>query len=164
MPARYAVVLLMALVLGACASVPKFDTAQVDKSITPSSAVAEISRVRGHRVFWGGTIVTSRNLKNSTELEVLGYPLDDAGRPQLDKTPLGRFLAVRSGYLEPVDYAPGRLVTIVGKLDEVREGKVGDAPYRYPIITAEQLALWPLSTSRSSDPQLHFGIGVGIIR
>jgi len=102
-----------------------------------------------------------RNLEQGTRLEVLSYPLDSRGRPEQDASPKGRFLLQREGYLEPVDYAPGRLITAVGAVTGVEEGKVGDAPYRYPLMQAEQLHLWPKPESyRRQTPQVHFGIGV----
>lgn len=161
---RFAWILLALLGLAACASTPKFDTENVDKAITPAQAVAELDGLRGKSVLWGGTIIASHNLQNATEIEVLGYPLDSDGRPQLDRTPLGRFIARRDAYLEPVDYASGRLLTVVGPLESVRDGRVGQAPYRYPVMSAQQMALWPQSTAYRNDPQLHFGIGIGIIR
>ena len=159
--ALFPFVLLFAL--ASCATKPSLDTKNVDKAITPSQAVAEIGRAQGKSVLWGGTIIASHNLQNATELEVLAYPLDSDGRPQLDRAPLGRFIALRDAYLEPVDYAPGRLLTVVGPVQAVRDSHVGQADYSYPVVTAQQMALWPEGSAYRNNPQLHFGIGIGII-
>lgn len=158
------VITALLLTLAGCASGPRLDTKNVDKNIVPNQAIAQIDSVRGKIVMWGGTIIASHNLQNATEIEVLAYPLDGDGRPQLNRTPLGRFIARHDAYLEPVDYAPGRLLTVVGPILDVRDGAVGQAPYRFPVVNAQQLALWPKDTAYSSQPQLHFGIGIGIIR
>ena len=160
--------LFAALLLGvsACASGPKFDTSVVDRALVPTAVAADIDAARGRTAMWGGAIVNSRNFENSSQLEVLAYPLDDAGRPRLDQPPLGRFLVQRAGYLETVDYAPGRLVTMIGPVAGVRSGTVGEARYDYPVLEARQLHLWPRSEAagRSTNPQFHFGIGIGVIR
>lgn len=151
------------LVLAGCATKPKFDLSDVDLNVTPTQATAQIDGVRGRKVQWGGTLISTRNLKDSTELEVLAYPLDDAGRPRLRETALGRFLALQTGYLESADYAPGRLVTIVGRIQGTRAGRVGEADYTYPILAVEQLHLWP-KPEEQTEPRFHFGVGVGIFR
>jgi outer membrane lipoprotein len=150
-------------VLVGCATTPKFQTAGVDKNITPSSPTSEILAVKDRRVQWGGTIVGTTNLRDKTQIEVLGYPLEESGRPDTDAAALRRFLVLYNGYLESVDYAPGRLLTAVGSIAEAREGKVGGSDYLYPVIAAEQLYLWPGQRYYDyREPVFHFGIGIGI--
>jgi len=145
----------------ACATRPAFDLSGVDAALTPAKAAADIDAARGHRVEWGGVIVSARNLRDHTDLEVLAYPLDRSARPQLDAKPLGRFMLMKPGYLETVDYAPGRLLTAVGPVTAARDGTVGEAPYRFALMTAEQLRLWPAWMPRSSQPRIQFGVGIG---
>jgi outer membrane lipoprotein len=155
---------LLAFVLSGCATGSKFNTAGVDKSVTPGSPTGDILAVKGRRVQWGGTIIGTTNLKDATQIEVLGYPLEDNGRPEIDSAALRRFLVLYNGYLESVDYAPGRLLTAVGSIVEAREGKVGGTNYLYPVVAAEQLYLWPRERYYDyyREPTFHFGIGVGI--
>lgn len=153
--------LLLAVVLAACAGMrPDLDTSDVDREITPTRAATAIEQARGHTVLWGGAIMSSRNLKNTTEIEVLGAPLDDL-YPNRSAEPQHRFIIVQQGYLETADYKPGRLVTVVGSVREARAGTVGDARYVFPIVDARQLHLWPVeSERRRSEPKIHFGVGV----
>lgn len=152
---------IVALALSGCASAPKFDLTDVNRELTPARAAANIDAVRNQRVLWGGVIVASRNLKDATQLEVLGYPLGRDGKPKRDDAPQHRFLITQSGYLETADYAEGRLVSAVGTVTGTEEGKVGEARYVYPVLNAAQLHLWPRETySRPSEPQIHFGVGV----
>ena len=111
---------------------------------------------------WGGVIVAIRNLPQRTQLEVLSYPLDRTGEPDQSATPQGRFLLIQPGYLEPVDYAAGRLITTVGAVDRIEHGQVGEADYTYPVVDAAQLHLWPKETPYypQRDSNVHFGIGV----
>jgi outer membrane lipoprotein len=109
-------------------------------------------------------IAATKNLKDKTELEVVGYPFDSGNRPDVDAAPTGRFLVIQSGYLETADYAPGRLITVVGMVTETRTGTVGEAQYVYPVVAANKLQLWPRSAGGRNEPSIHFGIGIGIIR
>lgn len=154
---------VLLITLGGCATVPPLDLEGVDRALTPVQATARPGEVRGQRVLWGGVIVGARNLTDGTELEVLAYPLTGAGKPDRNADPSRRFLLAHSGYLEPVDYAPGRLVTAVGRVAGTREGKVGETPYTYPVLSADQLHLWPPEAARRTDPSVHFGVGIGVI-
>ena len=48
-------------------------------------------------VEWGGVIVSLENLSNTTELEIIAYPLTHSGQPDTDEPPEGRFIAVNGG-------------------------------------------------------------------
>lgn len=147
------------LALAACAKDKPTDDG-IDRALTPTRAAADIGASRGHRVRWGGVIIKATNLKDSTQLEVLAYPLDRDGRPQRQENPLGRFLAVKDGYLETVDYAPGRLITTTGPVQDTRIRKLGETDYTYPILLADDLRLWDTTPPR--EPRVRFGIGVGV--
>ena len=144
--------------LAACATSPNFDTAGIDTSLTPQLAVAGNQATQGEPVLWGGVVINSTNLKDSTQLEILAYPLDSNQRPNRQQEPLGRFLAVHEGYLETTDYAAGRLITVRGSLAGKRSGYVGEAEYIYPVVNNTQLHLW----SGSSESQVQFGFGLMI--
>ena len=151
-------VVLYGLLLTACASPPVIDAAGVDRYLTPQGVVRNIDASLGRRVLWGGGIVSSTNLKDVTRIEVLAYPLDGSQRPDDDARPLGRFYITRPGYLETMDFAQGRRVTVRGPVVEVRSGRVGDTPYLYPVVGAEDLYLWP-RTGRGEAPDVSFHFG-----
>lgn len=156
---RLTVPLLGLLLLSACADLPKFDTSQVDKSLLPTHVSSDLPTTRGKTVMWGGTILSSKNLKDATRLEVLAYPLDEDGWPQREQKPLGRFMLTQKGYLETADYAQGRVITVIGIVTGTQQGKIGDTAYTYPLIQAQQLHLWRKG-DRKSNTGVHFGIGV----
>ena len=147
--------------LSACASTPEFDTSHVDRSLTPKSVIAEPEASRGKVALWGGMILDTRNLKDTTQIEVLAYPLNASNKPMLESKPLGRFIIKHSGYLEPATYAQGRHLTVLGSVSGKHSGKVGETSYDYPVISDRQLHLWPLASDRSRT-NVHFGIGVGV--
>ena len=156
---------LFALVwLSACATGPRYPTTGVAVDLQPAevSGSAAASAHRETRIIWGGMIVATRNLSQYTEIEVLGYPLDRNQRPQTSRPPQGRFLVRQAGYLEEVNHAPGRHITVRGTLADNLEGRVGEASYRYPLVQAQDIHLWP--TDRDDDNgRTRFNIGVGVI-
>lgn len=153
----------LAIFLAACASTPPIEMAGVDPTLTPDRALSNVDAARGQRVGWGGAIVNTKNLKDATEIEVLGYPLAKDGRPDLRASPQHRFLLVRQGYLEAADYRNGRLVSAVGTVAGTRNGMVGEAPYVYPVLQADEIYLWPVEQERRDGSNVNFGIGVGVI-
>ncbi len=157
---RYALILTVTLLVAACASTPRLDAQGTDPTLTPNLPSENLDLSAGRRVHWGGVIITSRNQADESVVEILAYPLSDSGRPNTDSAPQGRFLAVKPGYLETLDYGPGRIASFVGTLQPSRSGRVGDAEYRYPVLRVEQSALWP--TNDYAKPQFHIGIGIGI--
>ncbi len=46
-------------------------------------------------------------------------------------------------FLDPAVYAPGRRITVVGEVVGEEERKIGEVPYRYPVIKVERIRLWP---------------------
>lgn len=147
--------------LASCASTPDLDTTQVDQSLTPQSIVAEPELNRGKTVLWGGTILDTRNMKDSTQIEVLAYPLNTYQRPLLESKPQGRFIIQHQGYLEPSTYAQGRVLSVVGKVSSNQSGHIGESVYTYAVINSLQLHLWS-PDSGDNRTSFHFGIGVGI--
>lgn len=160
----YKILLLSAFaLLLACASAPEFDTSQVDRSLTPQSVIAEAEVSRGKMALWGGTILDTINLKDATQIEMLAYPLNASHRPLLESKPLGRFIIKHNGYLEPTTYAQGRQLTVLGSVSGSQSGKIGETTYEYPVISDTQLHLWSQSSDRDRS-NVHFGVGIGIVR
>lgn len=130
----------------------------------PTPAEVRASGITRSEVHWGGQIVKVDNQRDRTLIEVLSLPLDSHGEPRTDQRPQGRFIVDKSGFLEPNEYAPGSLIEVRGRLDGFADGKVGDSPYRYPVVVGERLKLWASSAgggSAGSDFWDRFRIGVG---
>jgi len=151
---------LLTLLISACATTPEFNLQNVDRNISPAQSVTQFAQYHGKKMLWGGTILNSTNTKQGTQFEILAYPLDGDMRPQSSAPTLGRFLANVPLYLETADYAPGRLITMIGELTTTQKGKIGEAEYTYPVLQIDQHYLWPREDERPVDTSVHFGIGV----
>lgn len=152
------------LALTACATGPQFDTDGVNRDLQPRQAAAD--QMRDEQVLWGGTILSVQPQQDTTQIEVLAYPLDRGQQPRIDRSSQGRFLIMADGYLEPADYSEGRQITVRGPLTEAQTATIGEADYRYAVVRADDLHLWPRQSSGQArnEPRVNFGIGIGIMR
>ena len=159
MSVRTYVVACMMVFLSACAVTPPFPEEMlhdVNRSLLPEQAVKE--NAKDVVVMWGGVIVNATNTPEHTDFSVLFYPLDASQRPDREQSAKSRFIVRYPGYLETMVYAPGREITVLGTLQGTEEGKIGDAPYRFPVLKADRIHLWSLG----DDSRVRFGVGVGI--
>jgi len=146
-----------------CASAPKFKLDGVDQSLQPRDVVGDLQKYQNDSVLWGGVIVKSTNVKEGTELELLVYPLKRDFKPDTERNTLGRIIVFRDGYLETLDYAAGRLLTVQGVVRDLRKGSLGEAIYTYVLVNAKQLHLWsPEDDDGTGGGGVRFGIGVMI--
>ncbi len=130
------------VLLTACASLPPELASSDTAVITDYSTWTETKPSADSEVRLGGVIAGISNQANSTRLEIVNLPIDKAGRPDISQEPQGRFVAYVKGFLDPVTYAPGRLVTLVGKTAASEQGKVGDYAYTFPTMKASGYHLW----------------------
>ena len=144
-----------------CASTPIDidDPAIVVEPVTAAQVAGDPDLARG-TVLWGGTVIGAANLASGSQLELLAYPLDRTQRPQVGRASQGRFIVTSDAYLETVEFAEGRQVTVLGSLDGLDEVVIGEARRRLPVVRANQLHLWTGSGVRERTG-FSFGIGVG---
>jgi outer membrane lipoprotein len=152
MPAAVAGVLLC----GCSPPFPKELMDQVDRGVSFADLKGKPDRFRGKLVMLGGTIVELRNVKAGTQMEVLQRPVDREGRPEYRDVTGGRFLVDVPEFLDAAVYQSGRAVTIIGTVDGERMQPLSEIEYRYPVLTAKQVHLWPPYTG----PRFSIGIGV----
>lgn len=127
-------------------------TSMLSSCATPlpagESAVISVSQVqqgkveKGLPVRWGGTIAEIHNEADVTVLEIVSRPLLRSGRPLRNDQTDGRFKAEISGFLDPEVVSPGRDISVIGTIDRVENGKVGEAEYRYPVMAVFDYQFW----------------------
>jgi outer membrane lipoprotein len=164
--ARYIALAVVAAVLMAAGCATETGGCRVPvgyPALTPAAAAADSTAV-GQRTTWGGTLVEARNLAETTELEMIGYPLNTCGRPLRDEDPIGRFIILRTGYLETATLRPGDAITATGTIVATREGRIGETFYRFPLILDPNPRRWsPPGAPRGgrTRPWISIGIGAG---
>jgi outer membrane lipoprotein len=158
----YIAAVIAAVLLAGCAGQPVYEGHPEARTLTPREVVASPESAHTRYVEWGGTVLEVSNLADHTELQVLSYPLNSDGQPDLQASPHGRFLVDRSGFLDPATYSPGRQLTVYGPIEGIVRGRVGEAGYSYPQVRGERLQLWPRQDQRFTPSNVQFGIGIGI--
>ena len=159
---RYSVGPLLALVLVACAPAPIYKNVPNAITAPPTLVAQSPERYSGGDVIWGGRIVQVTTFANHSEIELLAYPLDSSQRPQLNDIGNGRFIAVMPGYVEPLNYPGGALMTMSGKLNGTRVGMVGEASYVFPLVSVAQSHVWTPKEMNAGRNNVQFGVGVGV--
>ncbi|OEF24048.1 Slp family lipoprotein [Vibrio rumoiensis] len=114
----------------------------------------------------GGIITQITNQKEKTRIEIANLPISSTGKPDINQKPEGRFVAYVDGFLDPVNYAKGRLITVVGKTLPPEKGKVGDYEYTFPVMNSYGQRLWVIqeNTYISRDYYWRGGCGRGAYR
>lgn len=152
MRAYVPLVALAALALAGCATAPKPLQGEFSP-VTPAQARA--GGGAGDQVRWGGGIVSVRPLETETCIEVLAREVGKSGRPARRDTDQGRFIACKDGFLDPASFKEEREVTVVGHVDGVREARIGEFEYRYPVLQASVVYLWPERRDYDRRPYYH---------
>ncbi len=151
-------VVALGILTSACARPP---TAL--RGMFPDTTVADVQAgvPAGERIRWGGTIVRTTPGADDTCFEVMSQPLDRRAEPRPVDESFGRFVACAPGFYDPAIYAEQRELTVVGTVEGIVEGQVGDRPYRFPKVRAEVVYLWPKREPRPViyyyDPWPYFG-------
>ena len=105
------------LLLAACAPAPIYKTTTGAVTAAPFQVAQSPEKFSNSDVVWGGRIVQVKVFSDHSEIELLAYPLDSSQRPKANDSGSGRFIAVMAGYVEPLDYPTGALMTVNGKLN-----------------------------------------------
>ncbi|HEY7038088.1 MAG TPA: Slp family lipoprotein [Methylomirabilota bacterium] len=136
--------LALALLLGGCASAfPKEVMSTVNPALTVEVLRTDPLAFKGQRAMVGGEILSTQPQAGQTEIELLARRLGSDGAPERGDQSPGRVLLRSPEFLDPAVYGQGRRITVIGTVSGVEERKVGDVPYRYPVILAERIRLWP---------------------
>ncbi|GAB4186563.1 MAG: Slp family lipoprotein [Wenzhouxiangellaceae bacterium] len=125
--------------LSACASIPEPLQGEFPATAPQVSSSPQV----GSRQRWGGVIIATNPEQQQTCFEILGKPLEDSQRPIAGDEALGRFIACKSGFQDPEVFKAGRDITVIGRVDRLEPRNIGEYEYRYPILDAEVVYLWP---------------------
>ena len=156
---RRSMLVTMLTALAGCAT-PVFKDAPPTAE-TPMEIAAAPERYHGLDVVWGGKIVDVRNLADSTEVQIVAYPLDASQRPQPNAPTLGRFIVALPGYVEPLDFPAGRFVTLRGQVAGSRTLPIDEHELVLPLVADATMHLWPPNFPYE-EPRVHFSFGVGV--
>lgn len=150
----------VAISLAGCVAAPVFKDIPAS-TITPAEIALEPERYHGLDVVWGGKILDVRNLADTTEVEIVAYPIDGAQRPDQNAPTAGRFLLELPGYVESLDFPAGRFVTLHGRVTDTRTVQIEQHDVALPLVSEATVHLWPINFPYE-EPRVHFSFGVGV--
>lgn len=143
----------------ACGSVFAPDVrSQIDPTLSYPELAASPASHAGRVIVLAGTIVEAANLKNSTRITLLQYPVGRRHRPRTNQPSGGRFLLSVPGYLETAIYRPGRAVSVIGEVVGREDLPLGETTYAHPVLVPKALHLWD---EWDTGPRFHFSFGAG---
>tara|TARA_Y100001956_G_scaffold79903_1_gene94107 strand:+ start:1899 stop:2453 length:555 start_codon:yes stop_codon:yes gene_type:complete len=130
-----------AILLSACSTLP--DNLKSEDPLLVTNYATWLSAQQSQpQVRLGGVIAKVTNLKDKTRVEVVNLPINSNGKPDISQEPQGRFIGYIDGFVEPVSFAEGRLITLLGEGREGEKGSVGEHEYTYPVMQVEGFHLW----------------------
>ena len=157
-------VFALGLIVSGCASTqirPQVKEVSTNISYAPvidiayADVVADIDENIGTDVRWGGEVIESVQLNDSTvRLTVYGYPLSNEGRPfkqsikaRQDRQESGRFIVdLNETLAEDTDFK-GHFVTFYGGVTSKLVVTTGNREKQIPIIDAQEIDDWTIVDS-----------------
>ena len=139
---RFFITLAFILSAGCAHVISEESLRLVDRSLSFVQLKENPDRYVGSYALLGGAIASVSNTKQMGQLEVVQFQLDSDNMPAGSYNSGGRFLAQTDGFLDPLVYKPGRLVTIVGEVKGHKTMPLDQIEYDYPIIAIREIYLW----------------------
>lgn len=130
------------LIVGCGPVISKNVLQQIDSTIVFDAVFQDPEAFKDKSVLWGGVIISIKNLKEGTLIEVLQKPLDYFKAPKDGDASGGRFLALYDGYLDAAVYSKGRKITLAGTIIGRRIQRLDEIDYAYPHLLITEIHLW----------------------
>ncbi|MDR4517533.1 MAG: Slp family lipoprotein [Nitrosomonas sp.] len=133
------------LLLGACSSMPpSLDDTRI-KNISYAQASADAQSYQNTLVRWGGVVVEVKQEDKDSIMQVLYYPLDYYGRPDIDKPSEGYFLVKSTQTLDPKIFFASREIVVVGAIAGKTEPAAESGRAGLPLLNATTIHPWPIA-------------------
>ena len=137
-------ILLISMALGACSVLPPaFEDARI-KDVNYAQVVADVESYTNEMVRWGGVIISLENIEKQSALQVIFYPLDYYGRPDIDSSSEGYFIIKSPEHLDPEQFTVGRELVAVGTIAGSAQPELSSGSTDLPLMKATGIYLWPV--------------------
>ncbi len=139
---KFMTIIMLALLSGCAAMNPSIENPPA-RDLQYAQVLPNLSQYQGEVVRWAGVVADVSNLENQSELTLVQFPVTRYGKPITTANSAGRFIVQSSGFLDPLIYEKGALVTVVGTLSGDETRKVGQKSLRMPVVTMTDSQVWP---------------------
>jgi outer membrane lipoprotein len=110
---------------------------------------------RGQEIILGGQVISIRQDRETTQLEIMQLPLAEKNAPEANPAlTQGRFLAFQKSGLSPAAIAPGALVTVVGTMVGSAVADPNETSVLYPVLEVKTLTVWSQPAAAEAAPTL----------
>ncbi len=117
-----------------------------------SQILTNPTQYQGKAVRWGGVVAEVSNGANQAEMTLVQFPLTRYGIPITTGNSAGRFIVQTDGFLDPLIYEKGALVTVLGNISGEQTRKVDQKSLRMPVVTMTDNQVWPQQYSDRKRP------------
>ena len=138
--------ILSCLFFVACTNVSQIPSKVVNtsiKNITYAQVLKDKDTHKNIPVRLGGLVIDVENKEKYSLVQVLFFPLNRSGEPQVDQTSGGRFVIKSPDFFDPIIYTKSRKITVEGILNGDIERTVGERTIKVPLIQSSATHLWP---------------------
>jgi outer membrane lipoprotein len=141
-----AIVLTAILTVCSCAPVLRKDIMDAAiRNISPGDLQKNPEIYRGKLLVLGGIVINTKLTAEGSLIEALYVPVDSRGYLEEIGTSPGRIYALfpqESGILDPVIFRSDREITFAGEFAGLRQGKIDEMDYSFPLFIIRALYLW----------------------
>lgn len=139
---KFMTAILVALLSGCAAMNPSIENPP-SNDLQYAQVLPNISQYQDQVVRWGGVVADVSNQQNQAELTLVQFPLTRYGKPITTANSAGRFIVQSNGFLDPLIYEKGAVVTVVGSLSGEQTHKVDQKSLRMPVVIMTDSQVWP---------------------
>lgn len=135
----------------------------LEQEIDTSIRFADLKRAPGEyvgrTVMVGGTVIRAKRTEVETEVEVLQLPTEKDGPLSDDRLRSeGRFLAVRTTFLDPASLPQGTPITVIGTVKGEITRALDESDYTYPVLEVQHIIDWnSIASQRRRDRSPYYG-------
>lgn len=139
---KYITIIVAAMLSGCAAMNPSIENPPA-RDLQFAQVSPNISQYQGEVVRWGGVVAEVSNQENQAELTLVQFPVTRYGKPITTANSAGRFIVQSDGFLDPLIYEKGALVTVVGTINGEQTRKVDQKALRMPVVVLTDSQVWP---------------------
>ena len=135
--------------------VPSELATQVDPSVKFVDLQESPANYVGRVVMLGGIVLGAKRTENETEIEILELPVSPNGPLTEERLrSKGRFIAVRSEFVDPETLPSGTPVSIIGTVKGSTTKPLDESEYTYPVLEAKHIVNWNTVVAQRPDSPL----------
>jgi outer membrane lipoprotein len=140
---RKTALIVIALLLFGCGGVVSREARRdADTTITPAMVQREPDAYRDRKIIWQGIIVSTKNLRERSIIEVIFTPKEESGSREEAQPSEKRFLIDTIGFLDPATYSKGAQIVAAGVVRGIVVQELREEEYPYPVIHPTEMHLF----------------------